>query len=158
MALTAYGQQQRQRLIDLTNIGNEMLAVLRPIVEKIPAVVIKRTKDTGSGAKGAYSPYSKFYPKTGKKDFWVTGKMWGSYKIQEEDVAASKITFTLGSEGVVGSNGQELVDIHSATRTKHVPGGTQGESQNILDITDEEWTKVENAMFDAFKKELYARI
>lgn len=155
---TAYGQRQRQNLIDLTQVGAEMLNVLRPVVEKIPAVVIKRTKATGSGAKGAYSAYSKFYPKTGKKDFWVTGKMWGSYKITDEDVSASKITFTLSSEGVVGNNGQELVDIHSQNRTKYVPGGWQGESQNILDITDEEWTKVEDAMFEAFKVEFYKRI
>ena len=158
MAYTAYGRQQRQRLIDLTNIGAEMLNVLRPVVAKIPAVVTKRTKDTGSGAKGAYSPYSKHYPKTGKKDFWVTGKMWNSYKITDEDVAASKITFTLSSEGVVGKNGQDLVDIHSQSRTTYTPGGTQGESQNILDITDEEWTKVEDAMFEAFKTEFYKRI
>ena len=155
---TQHGLQQRKNLENIANIGENMLAALRPIVEKVPGIVIKRVKDTGSGAKGKFSAYNPDYAKKkGKrshKDFYLTGTMWGSFVIVKEEVTASGLTFTLGTTDGKGSNGQFLSDIHSETRTKHPKGGTQGESQLILDITDEEWEKIENALFRKFAENI----
>lgn len=143
---TPHGQIQRSNLLKISNFGEVLIPLLRPIMDKIPATVVQRTVATGSGAKGKYStPYSRGWAKkrsdagkqTGQKDFLFSGEMWGTYKVTDEDSSGSKITFTLSSDGAkTRGGGKFLVDAHS-----------DKEGQNILDITDEEWTKIENEMF-----------
>ena len=160
---TQHGLQQRKNLENIANIGENMLAALRPIVEKVPGIVIKRVKDTGSGASGKFirthtsgtprvgSPYHPDWAKrrsnsglqTGKKDFWFDGKMWGSFVILKEEVTTTGISFTLGGNNADAHNGGYLIDIHS-----------DNQGQNILDITDEEWEKIENALFRKFAENI----
>ena len=137
-----------------------MLAALRPIVEKVPGIVIERVRSKGTGGNkekfSAYNPiYAKQKKKSGHKDFYLTGKMWGSFVIVKEEVTASGLTFTLGTtDGKSSDNTMFLSDIHSEPRTKHEIAGMQGEGQFILDITDEEWEKIENALFRKFAENI----
>ena len=139
MAYTAEGQRLRNNLFNF----KINLDALRAIIDKVPAMVVGRVQAEGRGGgseKRAFSPYNPRYAKqkgkTGHKDFTDTGKMWASYKVVDEKVGDNSITYTLTTTDGRGSNGEYLTDIHSQTRTAHPRGGTQGESQNILDIDD----------------------
>lgn len=147
---TPHGQTQRSNLLKISNFGEVLMPLLRPIMDKIPATVVSRTLSSGSGAKKKYStPYSKSWARKrqaagrqlGLKDFFYSGEMWGTYKVTNEESTGTKITYTLSSDGGMASNGSHLVDVHS-----------DKESQNILDITDDEWKKVEDEMFAMVEK------
>jgi len=155
---TPFGKKQRDNLLTLANLGDKMLDALRPVVEKVPNTVIERVKSSGTGENkksfSAYNPdYARKTGKSGHKDFWISGTMWGSYQIVKEEVTGTGVSFTLGTTDGKGSDGQFLSDIHSAERKKHKRGGTQGEGQLILGITDEEWEKLQNQMMEALRKE-----
>lgn len=160
---TEYGRQQRNKLTMASEVGKDLLALLRPIVATVPKTVIDRTKASGVGGnKERYSAYSGFWAakrrqaglQTGNKDFLFSGTMWDSYQIVDEEVTANGVSYTLGTTAGKGSNGQFLSDIHSSSRTKHSKGGTQGESQLILDLTDEEYKKLEDEMWEVINKTL----
>ena len=166
---TPFGKKQRDNLLTLANLGDKMLDALRPVVEKVPNTVIERVKSTGSGATddggakkfirthnpGATSSRvgSPYYPdwakrrsgkglQTSKKDFWFDGNMWGTFKITDEAVTGTGVSFTLSSDGAVGHNGEYLVDIHS-----------RNQDVNILNITNDEWEKLQNQMMAVLDKE-----
>ena len=155
MGYTAHGRQQRANLQKASQMGKDMLALFRPIVATIPKVVIERTK-----AGSSYSKYKPFWLgvrekrglQTGHKDFYFSGEMWNSYKIVKEGVTDVGVSFELGTTAGKGSNGQFLSDIHSAERTTHAKGGTQGEGELILALTDEEWDNIVDQMWDVFNK------
>jgi len=86
---TPFGKKQRDNLLTLANLGDKMLDALRPIVAKVPNIVSERVRSTGTGGNkksfSAYNPdYAKKTGKSGHKDFYISGTMWGSYKIVEE--------------------------------------------------------------------------
>ena len=148
---TPFGKKQRDNLLTLANLGDKMLDALRPVVEKVPNTVIERTKSKGSGSDGkGYSAYTQKWAakrsrkglQASKKDFWFNGRMWGSYKIVKEEVTGTGVSFTLASDINDAHNGESLVDIHS-----------RNESTNILEITDDEWEKLQNQMMAVLDKE-----
>ena len=146
---TQHGQQQRRNLLNLID-EDKVLNALRPIVEQVPAVVTQRVRGTGSGSGGRFSAYSNDWAKkrsrkglqTGNKDFWFDGTMWGSYKIVGERIGDGFIQYELGTTGGKSRSGSEyLSDIHS-----------DNENQFILDITDEEWEKLQDRMWEEILK------
>ena len=159
MAYTAEGNRLRNNLFNF----KINLDALRAIIDKVPAMVIERVRVTGVGGNGqafsAYSPrYARKKNKRGTKDFTDTGAMWSSYKVIKEEVKDNAITYTLTTTDGKGSNGEYLTDIHSQTRTTYPRGGTQGESQNILDINDEEEEKIMDAVFEQILKDYDATV
>ena len=160
---TAYGNRKRTEFLRAANAANEVAVALTPVIEKIPVIVAERVQARGVGGNGnRFSDYNSVYAsnRTGKglqvghKDFTVSGAMWRSYKIIDVQQTNTGIVFILSSEGVTGSNGQELVDIHSAPRRKHAKGGTQGEGQNILALTKEEEEELHKDISEVIHTEL----
>jgi len=147
---TPEGTRQRNALLKVTTFN--LADYLLPVINKIPAVVIERTKSSG-GAKGSYSPYKTHWTKvrerkglqTGNKDFWFEGDMWKTYKVTTAENTDYGAMFILSSEGAVGHNGKELVDIHS-----------DKEGQNLLDITDDEWKDIEDELMIEIEKKIDA--
>ena len=152
MAYTSYGRTQRANLLKASQVGDDLLNALRPLVEKVPGTVITRVKSTGSNEDKTFSAYSPDWAgvrsrkglQTGKKDFYFDGTMWDSYKITKEGVTAMGITFVLGTTaGMTRKSGQFLSDIHS-----------DNEGTTILDITDDEWDDLEDEMMVIISKKI----
>ena len=149
MGYTAHGRQQRANLVRASQLGKEFLALLRPVVATVPKTVIERTK---SGSN--YSSYKPFWMgvrskkglQTGHKDFYFSGEMWNSYQIVAESITDVGVSYTLGTNGGVAHQaGKFLSDIHSKNE------GMSGD-KTILDLTDEEWKKLEEEMWVVINK------
>ena len=139
----------------------KVMKAVRKIIDKVPAVVIKRVKSTGKGVGDKFSPYSDAIIKkgehkgmrwkdvrsekglqTGFKDFWFEGDMWQSYVVIKETVGGGIMRWTLGTtDGKTRRGSAYLSDIHS-----------NKEGQFILDITDDEWEKVSDEIWEEFVK------
>jgi len=157
MGLTAEGNRLKNNLLNF----KIDLDALRAIIDKVPAMVVKRVKETGEGSKNRFTAYSDgIIPRgqyrgmtwkqvrsgkglqTGNKDFWFDGIMWGSYQVTDENVKDLVISYTLTTtDGKTRGGTDYLADIHS-----------DKEGQNILDITEQEEEKIMDDVFNVVLK------